>query len=286
LSTELHSTEQMLLPSLSYFDHMIACVDLPRARRCTDLTVPGLHVDEVPMGLHGAIAFVLQPRRAGVFSWQSKGAFAIDVDTRVHLACDGAAQDETTRRFSGPAAAFVRSSLASQTKAARTKEITERYKSVVGRGEPFDVGVTGLDEYDRDVSIKTSARWRPSDSPLQAGEIADADPWLLDYAVSFRATNVQHPFRHEGLSLVSRRRYELCSTLGGKLFGAELDLRSEFGQLTRSYKADGPNVVTVETRVDLPPGEVPTERLDAYRAFLTGALAQTDVWFSVVPHGR
>ncbi len=65
-----------------------------------------------------------------------------------------------------------------------------------------------------------------------------------------------------------------------RFLGAELELLSPFGELRRNYRRVVAGV-EVETILELPTRTVEPGELAAFNRFLSRALDQTDIWFSL-----
>ena len=76
--------------------------------------------------------------------------------------------------------------------------------------------------------------------------------------------------------------YQICPDKHVRFTGAWLEMQSPFGTLTRSYatRSDG---VEVETVLNLPSATIQAEELGRFRRFVSRALAQTSIWFSLEP---
>jgi len=204
----------------------------------------------------------------------------IDIITENRLACEGGIEEVMTRRFDGVGAVTLRDSISGMASADREVWAKEDYRAVMGDKVEPQVTFNGIDEVARPLLLSTTALW-PGSPTKEMTEYREADSWLVWYAGRFRSENRHHPYSLGGARIVSRTVFHLCPDRRANFTGASLDMRSEFGNLSREYHVR-PDGVEVETCLELPRRTIEVGELDRFRRFLNHALDQTQIWFSLV----
>jgi hypothetical protein len=275
---------KLIAPSASYFNHMIACVDQSDGETtCMDLTMPGASLGELPPRVEGAVALDLtsdtQTPRALP---QSRYARRIEITSTDAIHCDGSIHERVERRMFGPGALLVRRALLEIVAGNRTRWFEEEFHRVVRQDVTPTVTFEGLLNSGRPLTIVAQADF-PISQPMAGRKgFVDWDAWLIDTGRSIRSQNRHHPYRHDGLHLTSRIEYDVCPDVEISATGAELDLHSRFGNLTRTYERTASHI-HVDTTLDVPRVEVSGAQLQSFNLFLTQALGQSRIWFGLRP---
>ncbi len=274
-----YRTDRLLRPAITYFDHMIACVNLGAAvPTCVDATVPHSGL-ELPVSLGGAIALELRRDAIGGPTTLPRVDFGWDLEaTRtVTLACDGAVHEDVERRHRGPSGAALREGLLSAPAADRQRWADDEYREALGESAPASIKI-GLGDASDGLAIRYTSDARGAYDPAEL-EYATVDPWLLYYARAMLSHNRHHPYRMGGLRYRAEESIEPCNA-AVLHHGPTLRFESEFGKLERRYrKRDGK--LLVSTTLELPAREIPAPTLPDFRRFVENALRETSPWLTL-----
>lgn len=269
----------LLVPATSYFDHMIACFpNVDGAEVCVDPTVPGLPAVESVLPRSGGVVLDLQPsvtaprRLAGV-----PHAMTVDVDEVLRRDCEGAVRATETRRMRGLGALYYREMLRPATPGDRQRILNEEYREASRSVQTRSWTISDLEPGRPEVSISSELTIAAAPRSTSLQELSGIDMWLVQYGLGMRSANAHHPLRKRGFRYASRVEVHLCQADRPRDFGAQLDLRTEFGRLSRTFERI-PDGVVVSTILDVPTGEVPVDRLGHFARFLDGALDQASWW--------
>lgn len=276
VSTLRNDLDKLLLPSWQYFDHMIACVEvgLDPEPLCMDLTTPNAATGSLPPGLYGSVALDLKEGVTAPRTLRSsRPVWDIDVGARNEFDCQGNVVETTRRVFKGPAAVWERGLLRGLTVEQRTERERDLFSDEV---EP-EVSFSGLEDPSSPLEVATTVPYTEVISEDQK-EYVERDRWLRFYAQYFATENERHPAWIAGGRVRSEMTFRPCAVDEIELVGAQLDMRSEFGVLTRRYQRKG-REVTVQTELEVPTQTLTGEDLARYQRFFEHALEQTLVWF-------
>ncbi len=281
-AADRYRLSKLIAPTVAYFNHMIACVDdADHEPICMDLTMPSAVLGELPPTIEGAVALDLTahtdaPRNLP----QSRYAWDLEAVSANQVRCDGSIEEKLERRIAGPGAMLMRKGMNDIVAQDRVRWAEEEFHRVVRRDVKPSISFTGLYDAGKPFIIASDTDF-PGARPLaQQTALADWDPWLIDAMRKIRSTNRHHPYRHEGLRLRSHVAYRLCGDVEAFAPGAELDLRSPYGALTRTYRLT-PSEVQIDTTLDVPRIEVSGQELERYNLFLTRAADQSRIWFGL-----
>lgn len=287
VSTGRNSLAKLILPSWQYFDHMIVCLERASAAGpvCLDPTTANAATGILPQGLYGSVALDL---RDGVLGPRGipTPKVVVDIDVRAdnELACSGELTEQLVRTQIGANAVWERGMLRGATVEQRMRWAQDEYRSLMGDKADPSFRWSGLDDLKQPVALSSTTRFAGAFAPENT-EYYESDAWLRHYSSRFATTNSQHPWFVPGVSIRSSKKYTLCPGDRVRFVGADLDLRSEFGALVRTFKRTDRTVLVVSS-LTLPPQSIAGDKLERYRHFLDRALAQTAVWFSVERNAR
>ncbi len=282
VATDRRDPARLIAPAWNYFDHLIACVRTggPEGEVCVETTDPHTPSGHLPPSLYGTVALDLtetgvRPRtlEAPPIVWQ------IEVEAHNTIPCAGEFTEDLRRQFSGSGAGWLRSLLRSLNPEERDRWMSEDYREVMGQDWAPEVGVTGLDRSDDSVTLTSTTAFGETRTE-EMTEYTESESWLRYYTNWFQTQNERLPYALHGARIRSLTSYELCAERTVRFLGAELELLSPFGELRRNYRRIAAGV-EVETILELPTRTVEPGELAAFNRFLSRALDQTDIWFSL-----
>ncbi len=282
VATDRRDPARLIAPAWNYFDHLIACVRTgdPEAVTCVETTDPHTPAGHLPPSLYGAVALDLietdvRPRtlEAPRIVWQ------IDVEARNTVPCSGQLTEDLRRQFRGSGAGWLRGLLRSLSLEERQRWLIEDYQVVMGEDWKPEVSVAGLEASDGSVTLTSTTDFGDTQGE-EMTEYTESESWLRYYTNWFHTDNERLPYALRGARIRSLASYQICPRRAVRFHGAELELLSPFGELRRHYrKIDGG--IEVETTLELPTRTVAPEELAGFRRFLSRALDQTGIWFSM-----
>jgi hypothetical protein len=250
---------------------------------CADPTVFASPADMLPPALHGAIALDVAPDTTTPRLFPAPShSWVVNVSTRVSLGCDGAVRERTERQFPEPAGMVTRLQLRALPDEQRRRWVEEQFHEVVNRDVTPDVSFRGLHTAAEAPAILSSATFSSRRPLSTVTRYLGWESWVNFYAQSMKTTNRHYPYRHFGLLVKSATEYELCPSIKASFTGPELDLRSDFGTLTRRYEGRG-DAVLVVTELDVPAAVIPVRDVARFNRFVDEAMAQSRVSFRLTP---
>ncbi len=125
--------DKLILPALSYFDHMVACaIVADGSERCVDLTDPYSSYQSLSAPLRGAVRLDLRPGVTGpgrfampTFTWE------VSVRTEISLRDDGTIGERQERSYLDAYGASLRGGLSSLSRDERRRWAVSQYQDYV-----------------------------------------------------------------------------------------------------------------------------------------------------------
>jgi transglutaminase-like putative cysteine protease len=284
-STKRNSISKLLLPSSSYFDHMIACVKVnPKKESCIDLTEPYTSANYLPQSIQGAVSLTVGNETVGPRNLPTElYAWKIAVKANNQITETGSIIEKLERKYDSHWGANLRGFLVAQSLVDQQRWLLENYQDVMGnRGAP-DIKISGLERPDSPIEIATTTEFRDifnfNISLSRPNGYSDIDYWLIDLAQRLAITNTHYSYQRKGIDYQSEFTYELPSGKKTTNIGPKLDYESVWGQFHRYYRDNGSSV-TVHTDLKIPNVEVPVTEIADFNRYLDLIRLQTRVWFT------
>jgi hypothetical protein len=284
VATERSNPIKLITPSWQYFNHMIACVNVPGMEDpvCTDQTVPSAGTGSLPPSLYGAVALELREGTAAPVTIPTpEFVWNIGINSENILQCNGDVKEMLIRSFSGPSEVMIRALASALSADERRRWLIDDYKSVVTSKLDPEVSMSGVENVRVPLALKTTTEFLGSLSFEEMQEYVEYDVWLYHYGSSFATTNEKMPFQLKGVRINSNISFHVCPERDIGFLGPTLDFESEFGKLVRRYEREGAKVM-VYTSLELPTQIIAVSQLERYKKFLERALRQTRMWFGIV----
>jgi len=287
VASGLTSPESMMLPSVSYFDHMVACADEAGGKRiCFDPTIAHSPPGVLSVTTQGLIALrigdsVDEPMvlDAGRFASLVRSQATISIE------CNGDAAYKSRWEVSGPEALSIRAFYGPQSNEDRARHFQAMFRQLVRGAQPVRISFFGIDTASESIAVELETSLEPDRHFQQRRRMTEWDPWLsltLDVA---DPAEVGHPVIVPGVRLVSTISFELCPVQEGLPDGAELDLSTDFGSLRRTYRKS-PRGIDVESILELPRAMLGVDEVSRFRRFTRELRNQSRVAFRMRGLGK
>jgi len=266
VSSHRKNIDKLQVPSISYFDHMVACGIAGKTRFCVDLTDPSTSSDTYPVYLNGAVSLPLIsdidrpiPLQTSPYAW----AISVTSDNRF----EGGSLVEHERREYGPSySGWLRGSLDRLSEEDLERWAVDDYQSASGSDAEPTFTFSGLRRQQEPLVVESDATFPnvfEADGPVHYLHIPG---WLIQLLSDFESKNEHYAYRFPGALYRDTTNFAV-GRWPVRALGAELDLQSEFGKMRRSYAQAG-GTVTVETVVEIPSRSVGVDELEPFNAFL------------------
>ncbi|MAG32013.1 MAG: hypothetical protein CL908_14110 [Deltaproteobacteria bacterium] len=283
VATDRFESNPLILPSSIYFNHMIVCFEPnPNAVRCGDPTLSNTASADTALTFAGQLALPLTATRDAepIILPTFDRSWSVGIETQTKIGCDGGVSRHTERHLAGLAKLYFKASYDGIEPSMRNRFIVNETKRVANSSALPRVELSDFRERRGPITI---ADWTeiPSVSNLPTEyDHVEQDPWLVNYASTFRAQNQTYPIWNPGVEIRSIHRFEFCEELEIRYTGPALDLVTDFGTLRREYEK-GSNRLVVDSTFNMPSGAIEADQFDKLNHFLNESLAQTLIWFEL-----
>jgi transglutaminase-like putative cysteine protease len=284
-STSRYRASKLLLPAVTYFNHMVSCaVLLNQEEYCVDLTDPYTPYNELPGGLQGAIRLDSRttPDGPGHFPVMSH-RWQKDVNTVNILFADGSMEERQTRVYRGPYATFLRAILRGKTVEERHQWAVNDFQENISKGSKPETDFDGIEDSSESLVVRSTIRY-PNFFAVSGGKMEDIESWLAYMGRIFQSANEHHPYDFPGLRYRSTLEYQLAPGVTVQTTGPRLLFESRWGKLRREYKVEVSKVY-VETELEMRQQKIPAAELENFNEFLGLAQNYSRVWFSPLTQG-
>ena len=277
VSSHRKNPNKLQVPSVAYFDHMVSCGIAGNTRFCVDLTDPSTSSETYPVYLNGAVSLPLIPDIERPLPLQtSQYAWAVQVTSDNRF--EGSSLVEREKREYGHGySGSLRASLDGLSEEDLERWAIDDYQSASGSDAEPAFTFTGLRRQQEPLIVESAVTFPnvfAEDGPVNYIHFPG---WLKQLVSSLESKNEHYSYRFAGALYRDTTKFAV-GRWPVRALGAELDLRSEFGNMRRSYRHAG-GTVTVETIVEIPSRQVGLDELEPFNAFLKVIQDNTTVRF-------
>lgn len=284
VATDRKRVDGMLLPAASYFDHLIACVDIvDREPVCLDPTVAFSPPGVLPSGIQGAAALRLDGQADGLMNLPTDPyAWKVRIDSTAEIGCGRDNPAKTRWEIGGPAALAMRAGLGPRTQEERQTSVRAWLRNAM-REQEYTLRLDGLDDASEALVIEIDERTADAKRFEGLKIYSDWDPSLTTtVAVLLEEGDPPYGTWSEGMKITSRWRFAKCE--GGSVVGdgPALDYRAPYGSFTRRYTdIDGETIV--ETALEIPRRRIEVGEHEKFRRFLRTLLNESGLRVTIKP---
>ncbi len=274
-------TASLTVPSNSYFDHMVVCLDQADEKTlCADPTVGRTTPEESILFSAGRVALPLLANNAAPETMTSQRyGQSIEIESEIEIACNGAVHTETRRRLRSLSKIQLRGGYALSPPIDRDRFLATEDLRVRGAQQSAKISFTDPGEGQAPLVIE-STHASPGQVAIDPGyEHFDNEFWLRNYALAARSDNGIYPIWNPGLEVRSSKHYRLCGKLQANFLGPTLEFEHELGSFQRTYQRT-PSGVLVESTLRIPSGVFHPDRISRMNRFIDLSLDQSLVWFN------
>jgi hypothetical protein len=266
VSSHRKNPDKLQVPSVSYFDHMVSCGIAGNTRFCVDLTDSATSADAYPVYLNGAVSLPLIPDIDRPIALQtSPYAWALHVTSDNRFEGNSLVEHER-REYGHGYSGWLRPSLDAMSQSDLQRWAIDDYQSASGSDAEPTFTFAGLRRQHEPLIVESDVTFPnvfAADGPVNYIHIPG---WLKQLVSEFETKNEHYAYRFQGVLYRDTTKFSV-GRRPVRALGAELDLRSDFGHMRRSYRHAG-GTITVETIVEIPSRKLGLDELEPFNAFL------------------
>lgn len=280
VSTQRESEERLSLPSMGYFNHMIACFDYQGRNYCLDATNTDTDWRVTPAWIQGKVSLPLIDHSAPKGLKRNGYRWQFDVDTHVEFTDAGGITEKQSRTYLGEYAGHMRSIFSGKTVEKRDETATQHYQDVVAESAHPTFGFSGVDDLNPRFQIYSETDFEPFFSTEADLSYYEYDSWLYDELDAVELDTRHYDTHFSGVKLSSRYTFEIGNRWVINDAGAELDLKHKFGRMKRKVIRSGAERLIYKTEIIIPEQEVAQADIEDFNRFLAILQRESTIYFA------
>lgn len=268
IATERSNPDNVQVPAINVFDHVVSCFVKNGNQYCLDATdayTPWQTTSDwiqnrVSLPLTGEARLAVL--HADPFRWQLDTATVIEFDTQ------GGQHEQQTIKWQNAYETQVRSKLAGMSKKERVKWATELYEDIVAEGAEPSFDIQGINSLNEGLTFTSDTEFTPYYDPADGIDLEETDAWINHELSTATINNTTYAHFFPGSNVKSS--YTLIFPAGWSVerLPIELDLQHVMGQLQRrvesSVNHNNQQVVVVTTVLKIPSGWVQPAQFETF----------------------
>lgn len=272
VATERSEPKNVVLPSVSTFDHVVICFEREQMR-CLDPTDAYTPWTDISDWIQNRVALpleddaVLKTIPSDRYRWQ------LDAASEITFTADGGQTELQTVTYLNAYEGQMRSKLSGLGEADRQKWATEFYESIVADGAEPDFSFHGVDALTEGMRTQSKTAFSPYFSANDGFLLEEADAWVQHELSTSSIENTVYDVYFPGTKVTSTYSMTFPKAWHISRKPAELDFEHRFGTLSRSVvhqqPRDGQEILKVVTELEIPSRKVLAEEFDSFNAFVS-----------------
>ncbi|WP_414827851.1 transglutaminase domain-containing protein [Alteromonas sp. H39] len=272
VATERREPENVLLPSVSTFDHVVVCFEND-AMRCldpTDAYTPWTDISDwiqnrVALPLNGEPQLSVIP--ADQYRWK------LEASSEIAFTSDGGQTEVQTVTYLNAYEGQIRSKLAGLGEGERQKWASELYESIVSEGANPEFSFHGINELTADMRSQSKTTFSPYFSATDGFLLEESDAWIQHELATSKIENTRYDVHFPGAHITSTYAMTFPASWRISRKPVELDFEHVFGTMHRDVShqqpRDGQEVLKVITRLQIPARKLTAKEFDQFNAFIS-----------------
>ncbi len=268
VATERTNLEHISVPSMHYFDHMVACFEYEGETYCLDATDQSTSWKSMATWIGGRVALSLRlgdkPSTLGKEAHLWRAEFVSDST----ILSDGGIRETQTRDYLSGFAGSMRNSFAGLSDEEINDVVVDQYQSQVSDTVEPDFEFEGLKTMTDRLTIKSSVLFPPSVSPETDLTFFEREVWLSSEILSFSLSTEHYDATVLGGYYTSTNTIRVDPRW--KIFRSppEYNYQSKWGSMSRQVELKSDTELKVTTVFDLPGQLVKRDEISTFNRFL------------------
>lgn len=276
VATSRRDPTPLMIPSQSYFDHLIVCGELSSGYEfCLDPTDP-YSSGRLSNWVQGAVALPLNREGGPTTLPEEDYRWVLRESLELRLDADGKLAEHGELRYEGGYAAQIRSVLSGMMASELVEWATRDYHSTVSDLVEPEFEFDGIDVPGGPVTVSWETSFDDMLDPETYLWYTEPAAWLSQTIGFFESDNDTFAYRFPGLRVESVVTMLIDEQWPVRFTGADIDMRSDHGSLVRQYRLAGQRV-EIETKFESPARLVAPGKIDEFNRFLELAIDQSAI---------
>ena len=286
VNTDRMKVDNVLLPTITLFDHVVACFNLKGNQYCLDPTDVSTSWEQVSDWIQNKVSLPLYSESTLVNLHADQYRYKLTVNSAITLSEDGGQREEQTVEYGGEYESEIRDSLLGKSEDEREEWGIELYEDVVGSGGDTSVEFTGSDKLSAGLSSQTQSVFPPYFDPAEAIDLQEDDAWISYELGTIDNDNSEYAHFFPGSKVVTTYSFSWPAAWNVNLFPASINLQHELGHFTRSVNrgeiVDGMASMKVVSEMAIPAGWISAEQNEKLQQLVEKFTLQTPMYLGTM----
>lgn len=268
VATDRSAPEELLIPTLGYFNHVVICFDRQSQQHCLDATNQDTYWLYTPSWIQNTVTLPLVNSKQPSILANSLYRWQLNASTQITFNRDGGQSEDQKRQFIGEYASSMKNILLSRTEEERETWLTNQYHDKVTSLSEPEFDVINLSEMAPQLVINSRAKIKPFLDSSANLEYEENDAWLIDELNSMRLQNKHYDEHFTGLKLHTEYLYDTKGIWKITRTPPVLNFKHNFGSLRRQIELTPSKKLIVTTDIEIPEQQIKKNQLEAFNRFL------------------
>ncbi|RWX56292.1 DUF3857 domain-containing transglutaminase family protein [Photobacterium chitinilyticum] len=268
VATDRSAPEELLIPTLGYFNHVVICFDRQSQQHCLDATNQDTYWLYTPSWIQNTVTLPLVNSKQPSILANSLYRWQLNASTQITFNRDGGQSEDQKRQFIGEYASSMKNILLSRTEEERETWLTNQYHDKVTSLSEPEFDVINLSEMAPQLVINSRAKIKPFLDSSANLEYEENDAWLIDELNSMRLQNKHYDEHFTGLKLHTEYLYDTKGIWKITRTPPVLNFKYNFGSLRRQIELTPSKKLIVTTDIEIPEQQIKKNQLEAFNRFL------------------
>ncbi|EFP94732.1 DUF3857 domain-containing transglutaminase family protein [Vibrio caribbeanicus] len=259
VATKRSRPEQVLMPSMTIFNHVITCFEFDSTRYCVDPTDNQTPWRYTPAWIQGKLSLPLTQDSRLETIQHSPYRWKMNTTTQIVFDELGGQKETQTRNYIGEYAAIIRSNLFELNSNDRAEKLTDEYHEIVSSiGKPTFY-IENINSMADSVAVHSETILDPF---LKIGEplaYEEGDAWMKNELSELKMFNEFYPAFFQGVRVKSTVKYDTNDFWEITDLPPTLELKHPLGSLIRQVNLKSPTELYIETVLEVKAGIVNPE---------------------------
>jgi len=280
VSTNRTDSTKLKVPSLYFFDHMVVCVLQEGKEHCIDPTNSKSGSFITDSGIQGKVRLNIVPGASPDTVPTDKHTWLVKIVNNLTFNNDGTQSEELQRTYKNQYGSWYRQRLTNLSKQEIQDQLLETYRGTVSESQNVEFNIENLDQYHSDLIITSTTSFGPFWESSENLDYSDFSFWLRPLINDSKLSNRIYDEALLGLLAHSEYVYNFSSLWTPTELGPTVNLKSKYGEFSRTYKIENNNnKVTVLSQLSIPSQTVPVAEIEDYNKFLEFIYDETKIRF-------
>lgn len=268
VATNRGDPSMLKTPAMSYFNHIVICMDGDGGLKCLDPTDLYTDAGTLTAGLQGKVALRLKPEHEPELLQPATHRWRMFIETTFVLTEDGGAREDLTRKYFGEYAGLIRANLAGKSDEETSRYWLDGYHGTVSKQVDPIFKSSGVADMGPRLTVNSTVSYPPFADIADRLALTEPESWLRAEINDLYLKNKYHDAQVAGAEVQSKYHIDVSSHWKLASGDASLDLVHRFGSLTRTVERIGEEQILFDTRLLIPARTVNAEDIDEFNEFL------------------